>query len=114
MEGEMFGPVAVRIVLEADSAHCTGRFMCDVMGINRKSHLLVAGAYLVMLGGDSCRCAQCSGRLMSDEAQSFFGCWRVTLDAPRIVLDVSCVTRINNKSQLPWPSQYLMKLEGDS
>ena len=86
-----------------------------VTRINRhETHSSWQGQYLVMLEGDSCRCAQCSGRLMSDEAQSFFGCWRVTLDAPRIVLDVSCVTRINHKSQFPWPSQYLMKLEGDS
>ena len=41
-------------------------------------------------------------------------CWRVTLVAPRIVMDVSCETRINHQSHLAWQTQYLVMLEGDS
>ena len=38
-------------------------------------------------------------------------CWRVTVVAPPIVLDVSCVTRINHPSHFSWQGQYLVKLE---
>ena len=38
----------------------------------------------------------------------------VTPDNPRIVLDVSCVTRINHKSHFSWHAPFLVKLEGDS
>ena len=31
--------------------------------------------------------------------------------APRIVLDVSCVTRINHQCQKSWQAEYLVKLE---
>ena len=35
-------------------------------------------------------------------------------DAPCIVLDVSCETRINQQSHVSWQAQYLVKLEDDS
>ena len=34
----------------------------------------------------------------------------MTPDAPRIVLDVSCQTRINHHSHFLWQAQYLVKL----
>ena len=34
--------------------------------------------------------------------------------APRIVNDVSYVTRINDEMLLTWQAQYLVRLEGDS
>ena len=34
--------------------------------------------------------------------------------APRIVNDVSYVTRINHEIHCAWQAQYLVKLEGDS
>ena len=34
--------------------------------------------------------------------------------ATRIVLDVSCVTRINREGHCSWQAQYLVMLEGDS
>ena len=34
--------------------------------------------------------------------------------APRIVLDVFYVTRINHKVHFAWQAQYLVKLEDDS
>ena len=40
--------------------------------------------------------------------------WRVTLLAPRIVNDVSYVTRINHESHFAWQAPSLMKLEADS
>ena len=33
---------------------------------------------------------------------------------PRIVNNVSYVTRINHESHFSWQAQYLVKLEGDS
>ena len=38
----------------------------------------------------------------------------MTLLAPRIVNDVSYVTRINYEIHFAWQAQYLVKLEGDS
>ena len=38
----------------------------------------------------------------------------MTLVAPRIVNDVSYVTRINHHSHFAWQVQYLVKLEDDS
>ena len=76
-----------------------------------------AGAALGDVGGCS---ARCNGRFMSDEHQSsaFFpvrcniwSSWRMTPDAPRIVLDVSCKTRINHRSQFSWQAQYWVMLE---
>ena len=40
--------------------------------------------------------------------------WMVAPDNPRIVLDASCVTRINHESHVSWQAQYLVKLDGDS
>ena len=34
--------------------------------------------------------------------------------APRIVNDVSYVTRINNEGHFAWQAQYLVRLEGES
>ena len=34
--------------------------------------------------------------------------------ALRIVLDISCVTRINHEIHFSWQAQYLVKLEDDS
>ena len=34
--------------------------------------------------------------------------------APRIVNDVSYVTRINHEIRFAWPAQYLVRLEDDS
>ena len=39
--------------------------------------------------------------------------YRVTLLAPRIVNDVSYVTRINHEINVAWQVQYLVTLEGD-
>ena len=41
-------------------------------------------------------------------------CWIVTPVAPRIVNDVSYVTRINHYSHFAWQVEYLVKLEDDS
>ena len=38
----------------------------------------------------------------------------MTLLAPRIVNDVSHVTRINHEIRFSWQTQYLVKLEDDS
>ena len=38
---------------------------------------------------------------------------RLTLLAPRILNDVSCVTRINHEIHFAWQAQYLVRLEGD-
>ena len=38
----------------------------------------------------------------------------MTLLAPRIVNDVSYVTRINHEIHFAWQAQYLVRLEGDS
>ena len=35
------------------------------------------------------------------------------MHAPRIVNDVSCVTRINHEMHFAWQAQYLVKLECD-
>ena len=58
---------------------------------------------------------------MCDEDQVFFRgrrnicrSWRVAPAAPRIVLDVSCVTRINHKSHSSPPSQHSLELDGGS
>ena len=37
----------------------------------------------------------------------------MTLLAPRIVNDVSYVTRINHEIHFAWQAQYLVRLEGD-
>ena len=39
--------------------------------------------------------------------------WRVTLLAPRIENDVSCVMRINHEINFAWQAQYLVSLKGD-
>ena len=39
---------------------------------------------------------------------------RVMLVAPRIVNDVSYVTRINDETLFTWQAQYLVRLEGDA
>ena len=39
--------------------------------------------------------------------------WRLTLLSPRILNDVSCVTRINHEMHFAWQAQYLVKLECD-
>ena len=39
---------------------------------------------------------------------------RLTLLAPRILNDVSYVTRINHEIHFAWQAQYLVKVEGDS
>ena len=44
-------------------------------------------------------------------AGAVFG--EVALVAPRIVNDVSCVSRIKHASHLAWQVQYLVRLEGD-
>ena len=38
----------------------------------------------------------------------------MTLLAPRILNDVSYVTRINHEIHFAWQAQYLVKVEGDS
>ena len=38
----------------------------------------------------------------------------MTLVAPRILNDVSYVTRINHEIHFVWQAQYLVKVEGDS
>ena len=38
----------------------------------------------------------------------------MTLDAPRIVLNVSCEMRINHEIHSSWQAQYLVKLGDDS
>ena len=38
----------------------------------------------------------------------------MTLLAPRIVNDISYVTRINHEIHFAWQAQYLLKLKGDS
>ena len=38
----------------------------------------------------------------------------MTLVVPRIVNEVSYVTRINHEIHFAWQAQYLVKLEGDS
>ena len=40
--------------------------------------------------------------------------WRVTPVAPRIVNDVSYVTRINPENHISWQAQYLATLEDDT
>ena len=40
--------------------------------------------------------------------------WRVMLVAPRIVNDVSYVTRIQDEILFTWQAQYLVRLEGDA
>ena len=40
--------------------------------------------------------------------------WMVTPVAPRIVNDVSYVTRIKHASHSVWQAQYLVRLEGDT
>ena len=42
---------------------------------------------------------------------SIWWCWTVTSVAPRIVNDVSYVTRINHEIHFSWQAQYLVKLE---
>ena len=37
----------------------------------------------------------------------------MTLVAPRIINDVSCVRRINDEIHFAWQAQYLVKLQGD-
>ena len=39
--------------------------------------------------------------------------WWLTVHAPRIVNDVSCVTRINHGIHFAWQAQYLLRLEVD-
>ena len=34
--------------------------------------------------------------------------------APRIVNDVSCVTRINHENHFSWQAQYLVRLDNDT
>ena len=46
--------------------------------------------------------------------QSHFSLQRVIPVAPRIVLDVSRDTGIKHEFHLSWQAQYLVKLEGDS
>ena len=40
--------------------------------------------------------------------------WRLTVLAPRIVNDVSYMTRINHEIHFAWQAQYLVKLDCDS
>ena len=44
---------------------------------------------------------------------SIWRSWRLTLVAPRIVNDVSFVTRINHEIHFSWQAQYLVMLEGN-
>ena len=46
--------------------------------------------------------------------RSIWYSWIVSPVAPRIVNDVSYVTRINHHSHFAWQVQYLVKLEDDS
>ena len=46
--------------------------------------------------------------------RNIWGCWTVSSVAPRIVLDISCVTRIYHEDHFPWQAEYLVMLEGDS
>ena len=39
--------------------------------------------------------------------------WKLTVLAPRIVNDVSCVTRINHEIHFAWQAQYLVRFEVD-
>ena len=39
--------------------------------------------------------------------------WWLTVHAPRILNDVSCVTRINHGIHFAWQAQYLLRLEVD-
>ena len=39
--------------------------------------------------------------------------WRLTLLAPRILNDVSYVTRINHEMHFAWQAQYLVRFEVD-
>ena len=53
-------------------------------------------------------------RVIFRSRRSIWWSWRMTPDAPRIVLDVSYVTLINHENLFSWQAQYLVKLEDDS
>ena len=44
---------------------------------------------------------------------SIWSSWRLTPVAPRIVNDVSYVTRINHESHFSWQAQFLVTLDGN-
>ena len=52
-------------------------------------------------------------RFMLRGRRSIWWSWRVTLVAPRIVKDVSCVTRINHGIHFASQAQYLVNLSCD-
>ena len=43
--------------------------------------------------------------------RNIWRCWKVTSVAPRIVLDVTCVTRSNHESHFSRQVQYLVQLK---
>ena len=73
-DGTDFSGQAQYLLMEGNlccSAHCTGRLISCVMRINHESDFSTWQAqYLVMLEGDSCGCANWSGRCMCDMDQS--------------------------------------------
>ena len=96
-----------------------------VRRINHEIHFAWQVQYLVKLDCGSCCSAHCKWRFMWDadqswdsffawQAQYFWWSWTVTPVAPRIVNDVSYLTRINHHSHFAWQVQYLVKLEDDS
>ena len=111
--------------LEVDiacSAHCKWRFMCDAD--QSWDSFCVAGAVFAEVGGWLCLlCAmEMTFHMRRGSIMRFILrgrrsiCWgsRLTLLAPRIVNDVSCVTRINHEMHFAWQAQYLVKLEAST
>ena len=81
----------------------------------------VAGAVFAEVGGWHCLlCAlemkfhmrrRSNMRFILRGRRSICWGWRLTLLAPRILNDVSYVTRINHEMHFAWQAQYLVKLE---
>ena len=107
--------------LEADcacSAHCKWRFICDAD--QSWDSFCVAGAVFAEVGGWHCLlCALemkfhmkrgSNMRFILRGRRSIWWGSRLTLLAPRIVNDVSYVTRINHEIHFAWQAQYLVKL----
>ena len=108
--------------LEVDiacSAHCKWRFMCDAD--QSWDSFCVAGAVFAEVGGWLCLlCAmEMTFHMRRGSIMRFILrgrrsiCWgsRLTLLAPRILNDVSYVTRINHEMHFAWQAQYLVKLD---
>ena len=60
-----------------------------------------------------CMLVVCRIHLQQNLLRSIRWCWRMTSVAPRIVNNVSCVTRINPDRHFSWQAQYLVMLEGN-